>query len=128
MNRRSAPVGRLAPLIVTLVAAFALTITLALTLLAIPGTAVQAGTEPAAPPPTTVPAGDEPEITVNDFLPADRNLTDCVGLVERPGCGSESRGGFHQYLVAGVLFVGLAATFGRVAWIVWRSQRSHPTV
>lgn len=74
------------------------------------------GTAPA--PPTT-----EPAIEPNPFLPDDVNLTDCVGLLQRPGCGSEARGGWHQNLVAIAMISGLLIVFGRVAWGVRRSQK-----
>lgn len=77
----------------------------------------------AAAPPTDVPPTDEPVVTANPFLPDEQDLTDCVGLVERPGCGSESRGGLHQNLVAIVMIVGLLLVFGRVAWVIRRSQQ-----
>jgi len=60
----------------------------------------------------------------NPFLPDQRNLTDCVGMLQRPGCGSESRGGWHQNVVAIVMVTGLLIVFGRVAWGVRRSQKN----
>ncbi len=86
-------------------------------------TALAAPTIAAAPVPT--PPADEPVTTANPFLPDQQDLTDCVGLVERPGCGSESRGGLHQNLVAIAMIAGLLVVFGRVAWVIRRShQRS----
>ncbi len=81
--------------------------------------AAPAGTEPAPL--------DEPVTTANEFLPDQRDLTDCVGLVERPGCGSESRGGLHQNLVAIAMVSGLAVIFGRVGWVTWRSSQQRST-
>jgi len=75
--------------------------------------------DPAAPP-TTELVVDE----ANPFLPDQRNLTDCVGMLQRPGCGSESRGGWHQNVVAIVMVTGLLIVFGRVAWGVRRSQKN----
>ncbi len=82
-------------------------------------------TPPAEPtaPPTTELAVDE----ANPFLPEDRDLTDCVGMLQRPGCGSESRGGWHQNAVAIVMVGGLLLVFGRVAWGVRRSQKNLAT-
>ncbi len=60
----------------------------------------------------------------NPFLPEDRDVTDCVGMLQRPGCGSEARGGWHQELVAIVMVGGLLIVFGRVAWGVRRSQKN----
>ena len=65
--------------------------------------------------------------TANPFLPENRDLTDCVGTIERPGCGSESRGGWRQNLVAIVMVAGLLIVFGRVAWGVRRSQQQSNT-
>jgi hypothetical protein len=79
-------------------------------------------TEPAGDgvaPPTTELVVDE----ANPFLPENRDLTDCVGMLQRPGCGSEARGGWHQNLVAIAMIGGLLIVFGRVAWAVRRSQR-----
>ena len=60
----------------------------------------------------------------NPFLPEDSNLTDCVGTLQRPGCGSAARGGWHQELVAIAMVGGLLVVFGRVAWGVRRSQKN----
>lgn len=51
----------------------------------------------------------------NPFLP-ERDLGDCIGTVQRPGCGSDARGGWRQYLVMLVLVAG-------VAFIGWRIAR-----
>ena len=64
------------------------------------------------------PADDEPPApsdTVTEFFPESANLSDCVGLVEKPGCGSGSRGGWHQTLVFIALFGGLGVILWRVA-------------
>lgn len=55
----------------------------------------------------------EPAPTVSDFYPESNDLSDCVGLVEQPGCGSGSRGGWRQTAIFGALAVGLG-------FIVWR--------
>ena len=80
-------------------------------------------------PPTTIPADTMPDGDIvideaNPFLPENRNLTDCVGMLQRPGCGSEARGGWHQNAVAIVMVSGLLIVFGRVAWGVRRSQKN----
>jgi hypothetical protein len=67
---------------------------------------------PAAPPPTTVVA--------NDFIPENRNLSDCISAVPRPGCGSKARGGWRQSLV----FVALAVGLGFIGWRVVRGARA----
>jgi hypothetical protein len=32
--------------------------------------------------------------TLNPFLPEDRSLGECISSVQKPGCGSEARGGW----------------------------------
>ena len=80
-------------------------------------------TEPSVPT-TTVPTDDIVIDEANPFLPENRDLTDCVGMLQRPGCGSEARGGWHQNLVAIAMVGGLLIVFGRVAWAVRRSQKN----
>ena len=84
------------------------------------------------PLPAVASPGDEPEpvttevpvVTANPFLPDEADLTSCIGMLQRPGCGSEERGGWHQYLVAGALAAGLLIVCGRVAWGVARNRRN----
>jgi hypothetical protein len=66
---------------------------------------------------------DIPIDTVNPFLPDEQDLTTCVGSLERPGCGSSARGGWHQDLVAIAMVGGLFIVFGRVFWGVVRNRR-----
>ena len=76
------------------------------------------------PEPVPVPVTTEaPVTTANPFLPEEADLTSCVGMLQRPGCGSEARGGWRQYLVAGAMIGGLVLIFGRVAWGVARNRR-----
>ncbi len=72
---------------------------------------------------TTIPDDDVVIDEANPFLPESRDLSDCVGTLERPGCGSESRGGWHQNAVAIVMIAGLLFVFGRIAWGVRRGQK-----
>lgn len=58
----------------------------------------------------------EPE---NEFLPADRPISDCISAIPKPGCGSEARGGWRQGLVLLAILVGLAL----IAWRVVVSAR-----
>ena len=88
--------------------------------------AALASTDPATPT-TTVPIDEIVVDEANPFLPENRDLTDCVGMLQRPGCGSEARGGWHQDLVAIVMVSGLLIVFGRVAWAVRRSQKNAAT-
>jgi len=84
---------------------------------------------PDDPPPETVlpetvpPEITRPPISANEFIPEDRDLTSCVGALERPGCGSESRGGWRQTLVFGALLVGLVVVFGNVVRGVRKRDR-----
>jgi hypothetical protein len=57
-------------------------------------------------------------ITDNDFIP-DRDLDDCVSALPQPGCGSDSRSGWRQYLVLAVLAAGLSF----IGWRIVRSSR-----
>jgi MYXO-CTERM domain-containing protein len=80
------------------------------------GTADPAGAVP--PPVTTVPAAAGGDVVVdNDFIPENRNLSECVSALPKPGCGSSARGGWRQGAVLGVLVLGLA-------FITWRIIRS----
>ena len=108
MNRRSGP------WIVRILFALALVVGLLA-----PQPAAATTPEPVAPA-TTELIVDE----ANPFLPEERNVTDCIGMLQRPGCGSESRGGWHQNAVAIVMVTGLLIVFGRVAWGVRRSQKN----
>ena len=76
---------------------------------------VPVGTPSALGPadaPTTVP--DPPPVTANDFLPEERDLTDCVGALEKPGCGSEERGGPMMTVVFLMVMAGMGFIFWRV--------------
>lgn len=75
-------------------------------------TIASAGAEPAPP------------VTVSDFYPEDSNLSDCLGLVERPGCGSEARGGWGQTAVFAALALGLTVIFFNVVRGVRRNRAS----
>jgi hypothetical protein len=85
-----------------------------------------------APVPARASSGDQPApvtteapvVTANPFLPEEADLTSCIGTLQRPGCGSEERGGWHQYLVAIAMVGGLLIVFGRVAWGVARNRRN----
>lgn len=56
----------------------------------------------------------EPPVTANEFLPEDRDLSDCVGALERPGCGSDERGGPLLNLVFVLVIAGMAFIFWRI--------------
>lgn len=52
----------------------------------------------------------------NVFIPDDQNLTDCVGTLDRPNCGSDEKGGWHFYLT-------MLALAGGLAFIGWRVSK-----
>jgi hypothetical protein len=88
-----------------------------------PQAAFAAATDPTAPS-TTLPTDEIVIDEANPFLPEDRDLTECIGTLQRPGCGSEARGGWHQNAVAIVMISGLAIVFGRIAWGIRRGQKN----
>ena len=75
-------------------------------------------TQYAGGPAPTVPAtadgsdGSDGSLVDNPFLPEDANIGDCVSSVPRPGCGSEARGGWRQWLILLALVGGL----GVIGW------------
>jgi len=83
-------------------------------LLVAPGGGVLAA--PAPPDTVATPVAD------NDFIPA-RDLDDCISALPQPGCGSESRGGWRQWAVFGVLVVGLSFIAWRIAVSIRRARR-----
>ena len=112
MNRRSGP--------------WFVRILFALALVA--GLLVPQAAQATAPPvettvPTTIPTDEIVVDEANPVLPENRDLTECIGMLQRPGCGSDARGGWHQNAVAIVMIAGLLIVFGRIAWGVRRSQK-----
>ena len=72
------------------------------------------------PPPATVSAaigGQSTTVLDNDFIPEERDLSECISALPQPGCGSEARGGRRQTLVLAAIVAGLA-------FITWRIIRS----
>jgi len=61
---------------------------------------------------------------VNEFLPERENVSDCIGAVERPNCGSKSKGGWRMYLTFGVLIAGMSF----IGWRVVRGVRARDAV
>ena len=68
----------------------------------------------------------QPPLLENEFLPKDANLSDCVGFVERPGCGSEARGGLQMTLIFLALAVGLGIVFWRISVGVKQNRAAQP--
>jgi hypothetical protein len=82
-------------------------------------------TAPAVAATTAPPPTEEPSVTANPFLPEEQNIGACIGALERPGCGSEERGGWRQTLVFALVGVGMAFVFTMVAREVRRSRRQQ---
>ena len=61
----------------------------------------------------------------NDFIPADQNLTDCVGTLEKPDCGSNRKDDLNMYLTFGVLMGGMALIGWRIAVAVRQRDRAQ---
>jgi len=59
----------------------------------------------------------------NVFTP-DANISSCVGTLERPDCGTKTKGGWHMTLVFTALIGGLAFVF----WRVGRGVRQRDAV
>lgn len=70
------------------------------------------------------PSVTDPVVNDNEFLPQRENITECIGAVERPNCGSEAKGGWQMYLTFGVLIAGM----GFIAWRVVRSVKARDAV
>jgi hypothetical protein len=59
----------------------------------------------------------------NDYLP-NRNLGDCVGTLEKPNCGSPSKGGRGMYLTFAALILGM----GFLGWRITVGVRARDRV
>lgn len=82
------------------------------------GTAGGAATAAADTEPPRTP----PPVTVNEFLPQERGLGDCISAIPRPGCGSEARGGWRQTVV----FLAVVGGLSIIAWrIVGAARRGN---
>ena len=73
----------------------------------------RAGVDDSTPTPTTV----------NEFVPEDRDLSDCISSLPKPGCGSEARGGWRQGVVLALVLTGMALIGLRVALAIRRRDR-----
>lgn len=67
---------------------------------------------------------DPPRITVNEFMPEERSLSDCLSVLPKPGCGSEARGGPYQAAVFGAMVVGLGVIGTRIVVGIRRRDRT----
>lgn len=68
-------------------------------------------------------SGTDSGIGDNEFLP-DENLSACVGTVQRPDCGSKSKGGWRMYLTFAVLLGGM----GFIGWRITKGVRARDAV
>ena len=84
------------------------------------GTPDAAEATPAVPTPATATA----TVVENEFIPEDRNLSDCISAVPRPGCGSDNRSGWRQWLVLGAIVGGLGVITWRIV-VAGRRARSR---
>jgi hypothetical protein len=66
----------------------------------------------ATPPTTTVTAS---AVTNNDFIPTNQDLSNCVGTLEQPNCGSSNKSDLRLDLTFAVLMVGMALIGWRIA-------------
>ena len=74
---------------------------------------------------STATAETNPALTAdNQYLPVRDNVSDCIGTVERPDCGSEAKGGWQLALTFGVLVAGMSF----IGWRVVRSVRARDAV
>ena len=70
----------------------------------------------------SVPPVPDPEtIGSNPFIPEDANIGDCVSSAPRPDCGSDERGGYHQYVT--LIVLALATLF--IGWRIARGVRAR---
>ena len=65
--------------------------------------------------------GPSTTVLENDFIPEDRDLSECISALPQPGCGSKARGGWRQTLVFLVIVVGVSF----IAWRIIRSARRN---
>ena len=81
-------------------------------------------TAPALHADATVPPTNPPVVT-NDLLPQNNDVTNCIGTVEQPNCGSKARADGHTYLVFLALTLGLVFIGWRVARGIKARDASH---
>jgi hypothetical protein len=76
---------------------------------------------------TALPSGATPDTLpeANVYLPEDRNLSDCLSSLPKPGCGSEQRGGAIQLVTFAVLMLGMAFIGWRIFLGVRRRDRAN---
>jgi hypothetical protein len=77
----------------------------------------------AATPPQAAENNGVTESTVNEFIPVDRSISDCVSAAPKPGCGSDARGGWRQ----GVVMILLVLALSFIGWRIITNVRRAPS-
>lgn len=72
---------------------------------------------------------DEQPIATNDFMDLERDLSECISAVPKPGCGREptqagDRGGSLQLALFGVMMAGIVVIGWRVSTAVRARDRA----
>ncbi|CAN5717889.1 hypothetical protein BH24ACT5_BH24ACT5_12750 [soil metagenome] len=81
--------------------------------------------KPATSADDSTPASSAPATSINEFVPDDVNVSECISALPRPGCGSEERAGWRQTLLLGVLVAGLAVIGWRIVVAVRRGDQNQ---
>jgi hypothetical protein len=110
-----------------LLRAFLVSIVLTFGVSGSPGVSAASGTAVAETVSTTLPDDDTTRPTINEFMPEDRALSDCLSSLPKPGCGSKARGGWRQTLVFLVIIGAITFIIGRVV-MSSRKARGLPTL
>lgn len=115
MQPATSPRGR--PPYVSIPRARSVTVGLLLTLLltVVPGATVAVGSTDDPSPPT---------VTANEFIPEDRDLSECISALPKPDCGSDARGGWRQAVVLALVLAGTAGIGIRIALAIRRRDAS----
>jgi hypothetical protein len=61
-----------------------------------------------------------PPVTANEFIPEDRDLSECISALPKPDCGSDARGGWRQGLVLALVLAGMVGIGLRIAMAIRR--------
>ncbi|MBU3689664.1 MAG: hypothetical protein FGM29_08940 [Actinobacteria bacterium] len=80
----------------------------------------------------TTPPPPAPPVT-NDFLDLDRDVSECISAMPKPGCGREptssgDRGGAMQLALFGIILVAMAGIGTRIAFAVRARDRENVSV
>jgi len=81
------------------------------------------GSGPASPDAQGIDANTP---NTNDLIPEDQNLSDCIGTLQRPDCGSSRKADVNMYIAFGVLMLGMSFIGWRIVVGVRRRDRNVP--